>query len=99
MIVDSGLTPIVSADGVGDFSLVERRKEFGTKFPLWGGIGVRQIIEGERAIDQMVGQLFSAASEGGVFPTIIDRYGELIEIPLKNLEYLVHAFKKANGMT
>jgi len=98
MIVDAGLTPILLADAVGDFGLTERRREYGKQFPIWGGMEVRVLLQGPRAIDEMIDNVFSEAARGGVFPRLIDRYGELIEIPFMNFQYYVQAFGKANGM-
>jgi hypothetical protein len=56
------------------------------------------LIEGERAIDEMVERVFTDAAGGGYLPTMMDRYGTFLEVPLKNYEYYVRAFRKANGM-
>ncbi|MBN1556483.1 MAG: hypothetical protein JXA11_17210 [Phycisphaerae bacterium] len=93
LIVEAGLTPILRADATGEFSLVERRREFGCEFPLIGGIEVRQMLQGPAAIDAMLATVAEVASQGGLFPLIVDRYGEVLEVPLKYFEYYAQAFK------
>jgi len=98
MVVDAGLTPMLLADAVGEFSVAERRKQYGGRYPIRGGMDGSMLIEGERAIDEMVDRVFTDAVGGGYFPTMMDRYGTFLEVPLKNYEYYVRAFRKANGM-
>lgn len=96
IVVDSGLKPILLADAVGEFSLAGRRKEYGEQFPILGGMEVRVVLEGERAIDAMIDRLFTIAADSGVFPCLLDRYGEFLEIPLTRFKYFTQAFRKAN---
>ena len=98
IIVDAGLTPVILADSTGEHGLAERTKEYGRRFPLCGGLEIRPILQGTRAIDEMVDRFFATAVDGGVFPRLIDRYGELIEVPWKTFEYFTRSFRKANAM-
>ena len=98
LVVDVGLTPILLADSEGDFSVTERRKEFRKSFRIRGGMEVRVLLQGERAIDAMIARAFSEAANGGYFPTLCDKYGELLEVPFQIYEYYTQAFRKANGM-
>ena len=98
MVVDARLTPILTADGDGDFTVEARRREYGRQFPIWGGMDMRALLQGAKAIDEMIDRTFALAAEGGFFPTLCDRYGELIEVSLRNFEYYTEAFRRANGM-
>jgi hypothetical protein len=98
LVLEAGLTPILCADWDGEFSVAGRRRDYGTQFPMWGGMDTRVLLEGRAAIDAMVDQVFTQAADGGLMPTLGDRYGELLEVPLDHYAYYVQAFKKANGM-
>lgn len=98
LVLDAGLTPILQADWDGEFDVGHRRSEYGNRFPVRGGMDARVLLAGEDAIDAMIDRVFTLAVDGGYFPALCNRYGELLEIPLASFEHYARAFRQANGM-
>lgn len=85
-------------DSDGEFTVEGRRKQYGKDFPLWGGMDLRDLLSGERGIDEMIDRVFSDAEEGGYFPFLNDMYGSGYEVTFEMFEYFAKAFRKANGI-
>jgi len=98
MVIEAGLTPILPADAEGEFGVTERRRQYGGKFPLWGGMDADILCRGKPAIDRMIENVFAEAPAGGYFPTLCDRYGKFLEVPFENYRYYTQVYRKANGM-
>jgi len=98
LATDAGLTPILQADGEGDFTVAGRRKQYGKQFPIWGGMDLREFTGGKSAIDEMVARVFSEASEGGYLPFVQDRFGSGYDVPFEFFRYFTEVFRRANGM-
>ena len=98
IVSDAGLTPIIPADAEGEFGLAKRKAYYGNDLPIRGGLEVRPLTKGRDAIDRMIETFFAEADKGGVFPTLIDRYGGMLEVPLDNYTHYTRAYRKANGM-
>jgi len=98
IVSDAGLMPILPADAEGEFGLAQRKADYGNELPIRGGLEVRPLTKGCDAIDRMIETFFTEADKGGVFPTLIDRYGEMLEVSLDCYTHYTRAYRKANGM-
>ena len=98
MVVDAGMTPILPADAEGPFTVSERRRQYGGKYPIIGGMDMRVLSRGRKAIDDMIDCVFTDAVEGGYMPLMCDRFGNYLEVSLDNYLYYTQAFRGANGM-
>lgn len=95
---EAGLTPILQADGEGDFTVAGRRRQYGKQFPIWGGMDLQELTKSKIDIDSMIDRACTEAAEGGYLPFVQDRFGSGFDVPFDNFSYFADEFKKACGV-
>ena len=95
---EAGLTPILFADGEGNFTVAERRKQYGKQFPIWKGMDTRELLGGQSAIDAMIDRVLTETGEGGYFPYMDDRFGNGYDVSFELFDYYTKAYRKAIGL-